>query len=162
MALDRIENLINKYFEGETSIAEENELKVYFSSSDVAQHLEQYQAVFGYFSQAKNQHFEATIPLKAKKRTIVAWLSIAATVVVMFGIGTFMYFNTTEKPTTLSEYGTYNDPKVALAETQKALTLVSEKISVGMGSVSYIKEYERSKNRIFKKTIIKNQSLKNE
>ena len=30
MALDRIEILIEKYFEGETSIAEEKELKNYF------------------------------------------------------------------------------------------------------------------------------------
>lgn len=40
MELDRIENLLEKYFEGETTIAEENELKVYFSSSDVAQRFE--------------------------------------------------------------------------------------------------------------------------
>jgi hypothetical protein len=162
MALDRIENLIDKYFEGETSIAEENELKVYFTSTDVAQHLEQYQPIFGYFSQAKEQQFKATIPLKAKKNSKLVWMSIAATVVVTLGIATLMYFNTTEKPHNLSEYGTYDDPKVALEETQKALTLVSEKISVGMGSMNYINEYERSKNRIFKKTIIKKQSLKNE
>ncbi len=151
MALDRIEKLINNYFEGETSIEEENELKIYFTSADVAQHLEQYQPVFGYFSQAKKQQFEATIPLKAKKRKNVAWLSIAATIVVMLGIGTFMYNNTTEKPSVLSEYGTFDNPEVALAETQKALTLVSQKINVGKQSVSYINEYQRSKNKIFKK-----------
>ncbi len=49
MALDKIEQLLEKYFEAETSIAEENELRVYFSSQDVAQHLQQYQLknVFG-------------------------------------------------------------------------------------------------------------------
>ena len=150
MELDRIEKIIEKYFEGETSIAEENELKVYFSSSDVAQHLEQYKSVFGFFSQAQSQQFEATIPLKAKKRTNVAWLSIAASVVVLLGIGTFMYTNTPDKPSNLSDLGTYNDPEVALAETQKALTLVSQKINVGMGSVNYINEYEHSKNKVFK------------
>ena len=41
MGLDRIEKLVEKYFEGESSIAEEKELKVYFSSTDVAQHLKQ-------------------------------------------------------------------------------------------------------------------------
>ncbi len=152
MELDRIEKLIDKYFEGETSIAEEKELKNYFSSSDVAQHLEQYKSVFGYFSQAQSQQFNATIPLKAKKRTNVAWLSIAASVVILFGIGTFMYTKTNDKPSSqLSDLGTYDDPEVALAETQKALELVSEKINVGIGSVSYINEFERSKNRIFKK-----------
>ncbi|MES2748429.1 MAG: hypothetical protein V4648_08615 [Bacteroidota bacterium] len=149
MALDRIEKLIENYFEGETSSAEENELKVYFSSPDVAQHLEQYKPIFGYFSQAKAQQYTATIPLKAKKRNNVAWLSIAASVVVLFGIGTFMYTN--EKQVVSDDLGTYDDPEIALAETQKALTLVSQKINVGIGSVGYINEYEQSKNRIFKK-----------
>ena len=41
MELYKIEELIEKYFQGETSIAEEKELTNYFSSSNVAQHLEQ-------------------------------------------------------------------------------------------------------------------------
>jgi len=151
MELDKIEKILNNYFEGETSSAEEKELKAYFASSNVAQHLEQYKSVFGYFSQAQSLQYTATIPLKAKKRSNVAWLSIAATVVVLLGIGTFMYTTTNEKPKELSDLGTYNDPEVALAETEKALTLVSQKINVGIGSVSYINEYENSKNRIFKK-----------
>jgi hypothetical protein len=153
MALDRIENLIEKYFEGETSSAEENELKVYFSSPDVAQHLAQYQSVFGYFSQAKTQQFKVTIPLipkrRDKKRTYVAWLSIAASVVVLFGIATFMYTN--EKAATSGDLGSFDDPEIALAETQKALTLVSQKINVGKQSIRYINEYQKSKNKIFKK-----------
>ena len=151
MELDKIEKTLNNYFEGETSSAEENELKAYFASSNVAQHLEQYKSVFGYFSQAQSQQFKATIPLKAKKRTNVAWLSIAASVVVLLGIATFMYTNTTAKPKELSDLGTYDNPEVALAETQKALALVSQKLNVGIGSVSYINEYQNSKNRIFKK-----------
>jgi len=149
MELDRIEKLIEHFFEGETSIAEENELKTYFSSSNVAQHLEQYRPVFGYFSEAQSQKFNATIPLKAKKRTNLAWLSIAATVVILLGIGTFMYTNTNVKPKAVSDLGTYNDPEVALAATQKALTLVSEKINVGIGSVNYINEFETAKNKVF-------------
>ena len=151
MELDRIEKLITNYFEGETSSAEEKELKAYFASSNVAQHLEQYKSVFGYFSQAQSQQFKAAIPLKAKKRTNLVWLSIAASVVALFGIATFMYNNTTEKPKALSDLGTYDNPEEALAATQKALTLVSQKINVGIGGVSYINEFERSKNRIFKK-----------
>jgi len=151
MVLDRIEQLIEKYFEGETSIVEENELKVYFSSSDVAQHLKQYQTIFGYFSQAKEQQFTQGIPLQTKKRNIVMWLSVAASVVVMLGVGTFMFTKSNEQPTNLSEYGTYEDPEKALEETQRALALVSKHLNTGIESVSYINEYENSKNKIFKK-----------
>ena len=152
MALDRIEKLIDKYFEGETSIAEENELKTYFSSLDVAQHLQQYQPVFGYFSQAKAEEFKAEIPLNTKKRNAAVWLSIAASFVIMLGVGTFMYLNTIEEtPATATAYGTYDDPEKALAETEKALALVSEHLNTGIESVSYINEYNNSKNKIFKK-----------
>nr|WP_315244305.1 hypothetical protein [uncultured Flavobacterium sp.] len=161
MELNKIENILEKYFQGETSIAEENELRDYFSSSNVAQHLKQYQPIFGYFSQVKQQksthkledldQTDKAIPLQTKKQN-VGWLSIAASVVVLLGIGT--YFYTSEKNTTpvvaQSELGTYNNPEKAFAETQKALALLSNNVNVGIESVQYIKEYEQSKNKIFK------------
>jgi len=150
MALDRIENLIDKYFEGETSIAEENELKVYFSSTDVAQHLKQYQTIFGYFSQAKEQQFTQEIPLQTRKRNVVLWLSIAASVVVMLGVGTMMYFNN-DKEEQFVACSPEDNPELALQQTEKAFALVSEHLNTGIESVSYINEYEQSKNRIFKK-----------
>jgi len=150
MVLDRIENLIDKYFEGETSIAEENELKVYFSSSDVAQHLKQYQPIYVYFSQAKEQQFTQEIPQQTKKQNVVMWLSIAASVIVMLSVGTFMYFET-NKTEQFVACNSEDSPELALEQTQKALALVSEHLNTGIESVSYINEYENSKNRIFKK-----------
>ena len=151
MELNKIENILEKYFQGETSIAEEKQLKDYFSSSNVAQHLEQYQPMFGYFSQIKEQKSTQEIPLQTKKRN-VAWLSIAASIAVLLGIGTFFYVS--EKNTTpvvaQSELGTYDNPEEALQATQKALALLSNNVNVGIESVQYIKEYEQSKNKIFK------------
>ena len=149
MALDRIEILIEKYFEGETSIAEEKELKAYFSSSDVAQHLEQYKPIFGYFSQAKQEQFTASIPLKSgRKQKRLAWLSVAASVVVMLGIGFFAYQNTSEP--TQENLGVIDDPEIAFKETQKALALISKHVNTGIESVNYLGEYQQSKNKIFK------------
>jgi hypothetical protein len=151
MELDKIENILEKYFQGETTIAEENQLKDYFSSSNVAQHLEQYKPIFGYFSQVKQQKSTQEIPLKTNKRK-VAWLSIAASVVVLLGIGTYFYVSekNTAPVVAQSELGTYDDPEEALAATQKALALLSNNVNVGIESVQYIKEYEQSKNKIFK------------
>jgi len=143
MESDRIDILLEKYFQGETSIAEEKELKNYFSSSDVAQHLEQYKPMFGYFSQAKQHQFVQEIPLQSKKRN-VAWLSIAASVVVMLGVGTFAYYNSQPQ-----DLGTYDDPEVAFRETQKALSLLSGNVNKGLESVKYVNEYEAAKDRIF-------------
>lgn len=145
MELDRIEILLEKYFEGETSIAEENELKAYFSSADVAQHLEHYKAMFGYFSSAKEQKFEQQIPLKSKKLQ-VAWLSVAASVVILLGMFTFYNRNISHS----EDLGTYNDPEKAFEETQKALNLLSKNVNVGVESMQYVNEYQQSKNLIFK------------
>ena len=149
MELDKIEILIEKYFQGETSIAEENELKKYFSSSDVAQHLEQYQPIFGYFSQAKEQRFEHEIPLQSNKKRNVAWLSIAASVVVLLGIGTFTYFDNNRENAN-QDLGTYKNPELALKETQKALAMLSNHVNEGVESVQYIEEFNNSKSIIFK------------
>ncbi|WET01420.1 hypothetical protein [Flavobacterium sp. YJ01] len=152
MEPNKIEDILEKYFQGETSIAEENQLKEYFSSPNVAQHLEQYKPMFGYFSQAKEQKSTYEIPLQSKKRN-VAWLSIAASAVVLLGIGTY-FFVSEQKDTTAvasqTELGTYQDPEEALKATQKALALLSNNVNVGIESVQYIKEYEQSKNKVFK------------
>ncbi|OXB07907.1 hypothetical protein [Flavobacterium pectinovorum] len=151
MELNKIEDILEKYFQGETTIAEEKELKEYFSSPNVAQHLEQYKPMFGYFSQVKQQKSTQNIPLKTKKRN-VAWLSIAASVVVLLSIGTYFYVSekNTASVVAQSELGTYDDPEEALKATQKALALLSNNVNVGIESVQYIKEYEQSKNKIFK------------
>ncbi|MET0944390.1 MAG: hypothetical protein ABWY22_03180 [Flavobacterium sp.] len=151
MESDKIENILEKYFQGETTIAEEKELKEYFSSPNVAQHLEQYKPMFGYFSQVKQQKTTQEIPLQTKKRN-VAWLSIAASAVVLLGIGTFYFASqkTTTQTVAQSELGTYDNPEEALAATQKALALLSNNVNVGIESVQYIQEYEQSKDKIFK------------
>ncbi|MFN3969159.1 hypothetical protein [Flavobacterium sp.] len=148
MALDNIEKLLEKYFEAETTIAEEKELKDYFASSDVAQHLEQYKPIFGYATQAKQEQFTAMIPLKTKKRKSVVWLSVAASVAVLLSVGLFT-FNHYNQPVS-EDLGTYDDPEVAFRETQKALALISKSVNKGIESMEYINEYEQSKNKIFK------------
>ena len=148
MALDKIEKLVTKYFEAETSIAEEKELKAYFSSPDVAPHLEQYKPLFGYAVHAKQEQYTASIPVKNTKKAGMYWLSIAATVIVLLGVSLFT-FNQYKQPNA-ADLGTYNDPEVALKETQKALAMISEHVNKGIGSMSYLSVYEQSKNKIFK------------
>jgi hypothetical protein len=150
MEQNKIEILLEKYFEGTTSIDEENELRGYFSSADVAPHLEHYKTIFGYFSVEATQKLGLEISLESKKQKGV-WLSIAASVVVLLGVGMYVFnqFDTADKKEK-QELGTYDDPKVALRETEKALKLLSSNVNVGIESVNYIQEYQNSKELIFK------------
>ena len=121
------------------------QLKMYFSSPDVAPHLEQYRPMFGYFTQAGRQQFEKPLPLKPKKR-YRGWLSVAASTVILLGVFTFINRQPEEE-----DLGTFNDPEVALQETQKALNMLSENVNKGVNSMYYLEEYENSRKTIFKK-----------
>lgn len=146
MELRAIEKLLEKYFNAETTIAEEKDLKLYFSSQDVAPHLEQYRSLFGYFSQQAEQKFDKTIPLKSK-RHYAGWLSVAASVVLLGGL--LIFYNNPES--SQDDLGTYDDPEVAFRETQKALNMLSKNVNLGMGSVHYVgKEYEKKTKEILK------------
>lgn len=147
MEFNKMEALLEKYFDGETSIAEENELKDYFSSFNVAPHLEQYRPLFGYFTEAKEQKLANNISVVSKKQK-VAWLSIAASIVVLMGIGTYAYFNTNTVKEN-SELGTYDDPEEAFAATQKALAMLSDNVNAGVEGVQYLQVYEVTKDKIF-------------
>lgn len=146
MELHTIEKLVEKYFSGETSIAEEKQLKDYFSSPDVAPHLEQYRAVFGYFRQAKQEQFTKTVPLQPRKRSYVVWITVAASVAVL--LGTFYIMN--QKPEQPQDLGTFDNPELAFEETQKALNMVSENVNEGVKSINYVNEYNQTTKTIFK------------
>jgi CHASE3 domain sensor protein len=163
MEFSKIEELLEKYFEGETSITEEKELKNYFSSPNVAKHLEQYKPLFGYFEMAKEQTFAREVSRieeelqvsngmleldNTNKKRKIAWLSIAASVVVLLGVGTYTYFNINAVKEN-HELGTYDDPEEALEATQKALAMLSDNVNVGIEGVQYLQVYEVTKNKAF-------------
>ncbi|WP_445712037.1 hypothetical protein [Flavobacterium sp.] len=143
MELKSIEILIDKYLEGNSSITEEKELKAYFSSNEVAEHLVKYKPMFGYFEKQKEQRFTKALPLQPRKQVNVKWIGVAAAVVVLFGT---MYFYVNNP----QDLGTYSDPEEAYVETQKALEMLSQEVNQGVESVAILKEYEKTKKTIFK------------
>jgi hypothetical protein len=147
MELKLVEQLLEKYFQGETTIAEEKQLKAYFSTNDVAPHLARYHALFGYFETQKVKQFEQKLPLQHKKQRTVTWIGIVASFVVLFGLASFYFYSYEPK---YEDLGTYNSPEDAFAATQKALLMVSEQVNIGMESVVYLEEYEKTKKTIFK------------
>lgn len=147
MEFEKIKKQLDKYFRAETNIAEEKELRDYFSSSDVLPSLERYKPIFVRSTLQKEQQFDQKLQVKSRKQNWF-WLSVAASFVVLMGIVVVGYnhYNTVEEP----NLGTYDDPEVAFKETQKALFQLSTNLNKGFESMQYIKEYENSKNLIFK------------
>ena len=146
MEQNNIKIFIDKYFDGNTTISEENQLKIYFSNENVAVDLKQYQPIFQYFVTQEKVFFEPNITLKSNTKP-VWYLSIAASIVLLIGLGT--YFKMNNNTASNKDLGSYNSPEVAFKETQKVLQMLSSNVNIGVNSVAYFNEYQETKNIIF-------------
>lgn len=145
-----IEKLLDRYFEAETSAAEEARLKSYFTSGEVAPHLQQYIPMFCYFEQAKTEHFTKEVSyvpkqsrISAGKRKVYSWVAIAASIVILMGI-------VVQQENQVSEFGTYEDPELAMEKTREALQMMSLYMNSGTEELAYIEEFNSTKNKIVK------------
>ncbi len=145
MELNKIEKLLDKYFDGNTSVTEENILKQYFTKDEVPSHLQDYKAMFSYFAQNKEETSAKTIHVKTKKKTWnVNWLVTSAAALLLFiSVYTFL-----PKPLTDAES---TEAQLAFNETKKAFQLISDNLNKGNNAIAYLNEYETTKNKIFKK-----------
>ncbi len=130
MVLNNIEQLLEKYENGETSLKEEQQLKDYFSQETVAPHLEMYKPIFCYFLVNHQEQFTKHVPLKTKKVFNYKWLSVAAVTVLMVGF----YLNNEIK----------EKKEIALAEQQlkESLALVSRHFNKGVSQINYLETLE--------------------
>ena len=138
MELAKIENLLEKYFEAETSIQEEAILQEYFAQEEVPKHLEQYKEMFNFFSNSSLETSNRAIQLtKESKKTIsIKWLSIAAMLVFFVGIYSVYQQNESEK----------EEARLAYIETQKALDLISNSLNKGTGAVAQLDKFNKGTN----------------
>ena len=135
MELAKIENLLEKYFEAETSIQEEAILQKYFAQKEVPEHLKQYKEMFNFFSSSSLETSNRTIQLteESKKTISIKWLSIAAMLVFFIGIYSVYQQNETEK----------QEARLAYIETQKALELISQSLNKGTGAIAHLDNFNK-------------------
>ena len=148
MELSKVENLLDKYERADTTIDEENELKLFFLSSKIPLHLEQYQQFFGYCEQSKHEKYTGSLHFKNDNKFRI-WLGAAAATLVLLGITSYLMIKN-KQDVAQNDLGSYKNPSQAMAETQKALVLLSNHLNTGIKSVHYILEYQKSKERVFK------------
>jgi len=86
MELAKIEKLVVKYENAETTLEEEAILSAYFLSGNVAPHLEEYQRMFQYFQESKDETYGKSMVFKTQKRKKYGWLSMVASIVLLFGV----------------------------------------------------------------------------
>ncbi len=144
MELAKIESLLDSYFEGETSLDQENILRDYFCSDNVAPHLMAYQGLFVGLKNAQKEVSKREVSLpRASTHSSKWWLGIAASLVFLIVIVGLQF----------SETKMTNQERLALTEfykTKETLLLVSKSFNKGTQEIAVLNQFTETKNRIFK------------
>jgi len=160
MEYQEIEEILNRYLEGESTLEEETLLREYFSQAGLPAEHHEMKELFLYLAEA---NLEAAPPfdvsaelnsvienewkkeIRIRFRRVMAWTSSAAAVLVL-SFGIFQYMN---KPESVIK-DTYKDPKLAYAETKRALLLVSRTMNRSTTSLKYLSKVDQSFSHVKK------------
>jgi hypothetical protein len=159
--LKKIEELLEKYYNGETSLEDERKLQWYFQTYDVPLHLRPDAELFrsNYKRSTEEDAPELTEKLARlldeqdkKSRFLIPirslrWISgVAASIIILISLWIGFGRNTFRNHTKFAD--TYNDPNIAYQETMKALLLVSQKLNAGTQELQQLKKYNQSLNKL--------------
>jgi hypothetical protein len=132
----RLEELLQRYWECETSLDEEQELRDYFCTEPVPEQWKEASTLFHYFEKqrqlAVKGNFEESVvsKIKAPKGRMMTLvqisLRIAAGVAVVLAAIFFVRQEIRKDSTEMVFEDTYDDPQKALEETKKALLMISK------------------------------------
>lgn len=154
MEYQKIEEILNRYMEGESSLEEENLLKKYFSQPGLPPEQQEMKALFNYFTDAQREaipDFDVSADLNSiienewkretrnRFRRVLAWFGSAAAVLVL-SFGIYQYLDKPES--TIKD--TYKDPKLAYLETKRALLLVSRTMNRNTTNLKYLSKVDQS------------------
>ena len=95
ITVDEAEKLIEKYYEGETTVAEENQLRTFLAQSNVPPQFEAEKAIFGYYESKKaRKHFRLQPYLRwAAVAVIAAGVIIPVSIFQASGKTSYAYIN---------------------------------------------------------------------
>ncbi len=82
MDFKKIDNILNKYFEGLTTLEEEKQLKDYFASEYIADQHYPYKALFGYFERAGQFSNPRPVHIASKTKNKRKYYAAAAALVI--------------------------------------------------------------------------------
>ncbi|MDX1284570.1 MAG: hypothetical protein R3182_06150 [Draconibacterium sp.] len=160
MEVKEILQLLHRYFNGESTDAEERTLEAYFQSGEVAEEVAEYAEFFGGISELataandptieddvmdyilENEHKEKT-KYRSMWKTVTG---IAASIIII--LGGFLLYQEQQKPFD----DTFTDPDDAYAYATQTLQYVSGKYSKGFNELSNFEKLRKANNPVKKST----------
>jgi hypothetical protein len=151
MEFKEIDRLINKYFEGESSLKEEIMIRKFLIDTDpLPENYERLKAMFLFFdSEAQNQShlkMEELIPVKRKQRKLrqIFYLAAAASIAIVFGIWALSHHDDEKKVYAYINGKPIENREMAYKEAQKALLLVSKNLNKGTEKIHHLSEFDKA------------------
>jgi len=162
-----IDKLLEKYFEGETTLDEENQLKEYFNQPVIPEKYEKYSGHFRFIeSESKenlSEEFDVDLSECISRTKIyrtnfiykIGYGIAAVAAVIAILIMAYVQYSSLPFKSLRLDYlsqDTYKDPELAYAETKKTLLYVSEKMNTGMNELEKLSKFNKSINKLEKIT----------
>ena len=157
----QLEQLLEKYWNCETSLEEEKQLREYFRGA-VPENLKETADLFRYFEMQQGQSvdasdFDAVVRKKIKQqqpqgRSVKMFSNYARIAAGLIVVITATYFVRLEvrKAYPPEIVDTYSDPKLALEETKKALMMISKGLNKAQKEAGKIKVFNEAEEKLQK------------
>ena len=157
-----INDLLARYWNCETSLAEEQQLRDYFKSDDIPPELRETAALFQYFGDNRKKSlrdisFDKLVLERVRpagegkvKRLFYNSMRIAAGLVVVM-MAVWFIRNEVRESTPQEMVDTYDDPKLAFEETKKALMMISKSFGTAEQQAKKINMFNEAQEEIQKK-----------
>lgn len=158
MNLQEIEKLLEKYFEGESSLSEEKQLCDFFTSGNVPMKWKNLQGYFSFVIQEQDRQIGDTefdnkvmsaikenklAPIVDLHKPWIYWIAgLAASILILLAV--FVKFD----PFSGRIENTYKDPQTAYVEARKILLYVSAQFNKGTSTLKPITTMETGLNEL--------------
>jgi lipase chaperone LimK len=161
----QIQHLLEKYWNCETTLEEEQSLRDYFQSSEGPDSMKETAELFRYFGSEKNkllsENFNDVVTKQIRQRqgtkviSMVSWVQVArvaAGILVVIVAGYFIRQEIRKSyPSEVAD--TYSDPKLAFEETKKALQMISKSFGKAKQEATRINMFNEAEKKIQGKNI---------
>ncbi|MGA2822510.1 MAG: hypothetical protein ABSE72_03195 [Bacteroidales bacterium] len=160
MNIKEIEELLEKFYEGGTTAAEEQQLRDFFTREAVPPYLAVHADIFRYYKEAGKEElpdpeFEnrlleeidetPIIPMYSRRRQFFVLTGIAATILLLIGI-VFTFRNDLFLRSTKRSANT----EIAFQQAKNALAMVSANFNTGLDQVQKLGNFQRGLNEVQK------------
>lgn len=141
MELKQVRKWVDLYFEGQTTLAQEQALIAYFSQPQVDVELALFKPYFTAIIQERSQGLEADFTPKISKYRYFTYRFAAVAALVIIGFFTVQQIFLNAPPTA---------EQIAFEEFKANMYLVAEHLNKGKQGVAYMETFNQSANKFIK------------